>query len=379
VWRSSSYLVVVYTRCLRCDKSLGTNSEIPHLRVGRKIAFDTTRGRLWVICSRCGQWNLTPFEGRWEALEECDRLAAGAEARSAGQDAGLAQTTSGLELLRVGGMRGSDIANRRYGLRIQRRQERQLWTLMPLLALAVPAGVGAWRISGAGVAGVYSSMITAALALSFWRRPPRPWMTFVDDEGQRHVLWPWQLSQVRLERVARERPVLVVPRMRDELRLTGRKAAAVLASLLPKFNGTDCATIALPAVLARVANAEKAATRAPRTPGRAERRRRRASGQPLVPPPPRQRAWEHLAYDVPVHAVSTALPEYRLALEIAVTEEMEQAALESRAEALTEEWRDEEEVGAISDDLLLPDSVVERLRLLRKKSGEDPTSGRQGC
>src|SRR5688572_21345683 len=69
------YLRGVYHTCLRCDRSLGANTELPHLRVGRKIAFDTRRGRLWVICSRCGQWNLTPLEERWEALEECERLA----------------------------------------------------------------------------------------------------------------------------------------------------------------------------------------------------------------------------------------------------------------------------------------------------------------
>jgi hypothetical protein len=357
---------MVYTRCLRCNRSLGSNMEIPHLRVGRKFAFDTTRGRLWVICPTCGQWNLTPLEERWEALAECDRLAGGAEARSGGKDAALAQTTSGLELLRVGGMSDADIANRRYGLRIQNRQQRRLLVLMPLLALAVPAGVGAWRMSGAAIAGVYSSTLTAVLAFSFWRRPPRPWLTFVDDERRRHILWPWQLPQVRLERSAQERPVLVVPRTRGDLRLTGRRAAAVLASLLPKLNGADCTTVALSGVLARVADAEKAARPPVRMPGRAERRRRRASGQTPGAPPPRQRSWEHLVHDIPVHAVATALPDYRLALEMAVTEAMEQAALESRTEALVEQWQDEEEIGAISDDLLLPDSVVERLRTMRE-------------
>ena len=111
----------MYSTCLRCDRSLGTNSEIPHLSVGRRIAFDVDRGRLWVICTQCGQWNLTPLEERWEALAECEQLARSAEARSGGTDAALTQTTSGLELLRVGGMSDADIANWRYGRRIHDR------------------------------------------------------------------------------------------------------------------------------------------------------------------------------------------------------------------------------------------------------------------
>ena len=57
----------------------------------------------------------------------------------------------------------------------------------------------------------------------------------------------------------------------------------------------------------------------------------------------------------------------RLALEMAVTEELEQQQLTERSVTLAEEWRDEEEIGAISDDLLLPDDVRKRLDELRRK------------
>jgi hypothetical protein len=65
----------MYTSCLRCDRALGTNIELPHLRVGRRVAFDITSGRIWVICPACAQWNLVPADERWEALGECDRVA----------------------------------------------------------------------------------------------------------------------------------------------------------------------------------------------------------------------------------------------------------------------------------------------------------------
>jgi hypothetical protein len=54
----------VYATCLRCERALGTNAELPHLPVGRRVAFDAATGRLWVVCTRCGQWNLTPLEER---------------------------------------------------------------------------------------------------------------------------------------------------------------------------------------------------------------------------------------------------------------------------------------------------------------------------
>jgi hypothetical protein len=65
--------------------------------------------------------------------------------------------------------------------------------------------------------------------------------------------------------------------------------------------------------------------------------------------------------------LASALPQDRLALEMAVTEEVEQRALTERSETLAEEWRDEEEIGAIADDLLLPDGVRTRLDELRRK------------
>jgi hypothetical protein len=334
--------------------------------VGRKLAFDTTRSRLWVICPRCGQWNLTPLEERWEALAECEQIAADAEARAGGAALGLAQTASGLELLRVGGMSGADIANWRYGRRIAARQQRMLWALMPLAALAIELGVGAWRLGGSAFVGVYSSALAGALLFRLWLEPPRLWLRITDGDGEPCVLWRWQLQHVRIERAAPdEAPVVVVPRIRGELRFTGTRAAAVLASLLPKVNGPDCSAVALGSVLARVADAEKAAARPLKRAGRGQRRRERASGHPSATPE-RRCPWEHLVYDVPADWIASSIPEYRLALEMAVTEEVEQVELRARAEALTEEWREEEEVGAISDDLLLPESITERLRAMRE-------------
>ena len=64
----------MYSTCIFCHSSLGANEAIEHFPVGRRLAFDAARGRLWVVCRSCERWNLTPLEERWEAIEECERL-----------------------------------------------------------------------------------------------------------------------------------------------------------------------------------------------------------------------------------------------------------------------------------------------------------------
>jgi uncharacterized protein with PIN domain len=55
----------VFTTCLFCHAALGANRELEAFQVGRRLAFDPERGRLWVVCSHCARWNLTPLEIRW--------------------------------------------------------------------------------------------------------------------------------------------------------------------------------------------------------------------------------------------------------------------------------------------------------------------------
>ena len=72
----------MYSTCLFCHAGLGANELVEHFPVGRRLAFDPERGRLWVVCKRCTRWNLTPLEERWEAIEECERLFAATPLRA---------------------------------------------------------------------------------------------------------------------------------------------------------------------------------------------------------------------------------------------------------------------------------------------------------
>ena len=360
----------MYRTCLRCDGSLGGNTEILHLPVGRKIAFDTRRGRLWVICTRCGQWNLTPLEERWEALEECERLATSAEVRASGTSAALAQTETGLELLRVGGMSDADIANWRYGRRIaQRNRSRLLW-LMPLEGVALSMGISMFLATRSALASAYATGVLALLLYFLWRRPPRLWDRFDDARGRRRTLWFWQRQMLRLDcsQARQTGPVLIVPRVFGELHLRGDDAVAALASLLPKLNHAECVSADVARAVRWVTSAEGSVRE--RMPVRlggvpqGKRRRKRETHATYIP----RRTWQQVVGGAPSLRLARADPEHRLALEMAVTEELEQRELGERTEQLAEEWKDEEEIGAISDDLLLPDGVRRRFAKLRKTS-----------
>src|SRR5262245_21477235 len=63
----------MYSTCLFCNSELGRNEALEVFPVGRRLAFDARKGRLWVVCRKCERWNLTPLEERWEAIEQAER------------------------------------------------------------------------------------------------------------------------------------------------------------------------------------------------------------------------------------------------------------------------------------------------------------------
>src|SRR3712207_1886227 len=105
----------MYHHCLFCQSDLGSNEAVEHFPIGRRLAFDAAKGRLWVVCSQCTRWNLTPVEERWEAIEECERLYRAERLRAQTENIGLARIREGLELIRVGRPLRPEFAAWRYG------------------------------------------------------------------------------------------------------------------------------------------------------------------------------------------------------------------------------------------------------------------------
>lgn len=54
----------VYSTCIFCNGRLGTNEVVEEFPVGRRVAYDPGKGRLWALCPSCRQWNLSPLETR---------------------------------------------------------------------------------------------------------------------------------------------------------------------------------------------------------------------------------------------------------------------------------------------------------------------------
>jgi hypothetical protein len=160
-----------------------------------------------------------------------------------------------------------------------------------------------------------------------------------------------------------------VPTNKETRRLTGRCAAEFLAGLLHKLNGADCIGVSIRAAVLEVARAErKARRRAQRMAQQAHKRRRTREAPPLV----RLSAWEWLLADAPYRYLSEVSPLHRLALEMAVTEELERGKLESDAESASVEWNDQEQIAAIADDLLVPEAILYRIEQAKSERKPNP-------
>ena len=117
---------VGYVECLFCDAPLGRNTVLATLSVGRRIAFDAEKGRLWVVCRGCERWNLTPLGKRWEAVEDAERRFRATRLRVSTDNVGMARLPEGLALVRIGRPRRPEVAAWRYGDQFGRRRRRAI-------------------------------------------------------------------------------------------------------------------------------------------------------------------------------------------------------------------------------------------------------------
>src|ERR687894_3656 len=153
----------MYHTCLFCHGDLGANESVEHFPVGRRLAFDAAKGRLWVVCPRCARWNLTPLEERWEAIEQCQRLYRGTRLRVSTDNVGLTRLRDGLELVRIGEPLRPELAVWRYGDQFGRRRRRNLLRAGAGL-VAVGTIVAGGAAMGIGVGGAWYGLYQ----LSHW-------------------------------------------------------------------------------------------------------------------------------------------------------------------------------------------------------------------
>ncbi|MET0396498.1 MAG: hypothetical protein ABW277_06730 [Longimicrobiaceae bacterium] len=350
----------MYSTCIFCRGPLGANREVEHFPVGRRLAFDAARGRLWVVCPRCARWNLTPLEERWEAVEECERAFRGTRIRASTGSVGLARLRGGVELVRVGEPRRGEMAVWRYGGRFAARRVREAARdAVRGAAGAVLAGAGlaAWILPrallvpllGPGEADARDPDGLDAAAVDRWMGlDPAEVLARVE------TVRPYP-RELRVRRGDLER-VRVLPA--DGARPWGlRVSSADGTAELAGEEALRAARLLLPAVNRRGAG-ERHVRRAVDLLDGADDAAGFFARAPVLDPA--------LGFPLPVVELDPAV---RLALEMAAHEEAERRAMRGELAALEREWRDAERIAAIADRLAVPAGVERRLRGARRAGG----------
>jgi hypothetical protein len=323
----------MYSTCLFCNRALGENTVLEDFPVGRRVAFDAEKGRLWVVCRRCERWNLSPIEERWEAIEAAERVFRETRMRVSTENIGLARHAEGLELVRVGRPMRPEFAAWRYGDQFGRRRKR-----------AILIGAGATAVIGTvAVAGMVTGVVSAALAgqagnlVNLWNA--RTVIKLPTADGDVLKLNRLDLAKAKL-RQEEDHWSLVLRKKKAERVFTGPEAERVAGLIMPHINAGG----------ARSSVVQDAVREIERGGGP------HAYMDRLVRNPPLSAKALRKGDDGAPHIAKLPTPA-RLALEMALHEEQERRALEGELKGLEIAWQAAEEVAAISDDLLLSDDV----------------------
>jgi hypothetical protein len=389
----------MYSTCLFCNVALGTNDQIPTFPVGRRLAFDPARGRLWVICTRCGRWNLSPLEERWESIDECERLFRGTRLRYSTDNIGLAHIGDHLELVRIGPALLPEIASWRYGARLERYAPRSNGTqngARQVVGAVVRQGTSLQRWVARKAASALAGYATtvglsdeALLRLRTFRRANAVLARTMDEAGRPIVIRYSHLGAAELIRPDRDQPWrLVVHHDGGRATLAEasglRTAGKMLATLnfgvasnaqvhhaISKLDQAGdregyfsrVASLAMRTQWGRVPNAPDEGFIEPAAGSFAERIALQLANRSF---------WGRGGTGSEETTALFRLPAVdRLALEMASNEDIERRALAGELAALAAAWREAEEIAHISDELFADEVLEEFKRRYSERSGRD--------
>src|SRR3989449_6520589 len=149
----------MYTTCAFCSGKLDGDGGPSGLGVGRRLAFDEWKGRLWVICPKCSRWNLAPLEERWEKVEALGRAAREGRVAAATAQVALIRWRA-YDLVQVGKPPRLEFATWRYGERLKARRREQMKFVLPLTVAALGVAVAVNVAAGGSFGGVGLDMPT---------------------------------------------------------------------------------------------------------------------------------------------------------------------------------------------------------------------------
>ena len=338
----------VYSACLFCHSGLGRNDVIEALDIGRRLAFDPLKGRLWVVCTDCGRWNLTPFEERWEAVEECERMFRSTRLRVATDNVGLAQPRWGFELVRIGKALLPEIAAWRYGSKLLTRHT-------SMAAYAQSLGI---------------SHKTVMRLRTIPRR--HEVLARIHHDNTRVTVRYAHLPDAQLYRPDRDEVWrLQVRHDRGISMLEGREAMKAARTLLTALNDGKAPESMVRAAVAKLDEAGNTQNffgrisalalstswgrrpALPRTTGSASDAGAQSLAERLIVRLTTRSFWSRGGTGSEERTPLHWIPDVdRLALEMAANEDAERKALAGELEQLEEAWREAEEIAAIADHLL---------------------------
>ena len=340
----------MYCACIFCSAKLGANESIERFPVGRTLAFDAAKGRLWAVCPKCARWNLAPIEERWEAIDDAERLFRDTRLRAQSENVGLAKLRDGTRLIRVGKALRGELALWRYGAGLLRRRRLDLsiralgyvgyaaWGFGP-----IGGAVGGLTVLGHGLRDLSrqwsgSRLMAKLSAMEAGDGKPaaikrKHIVGATLGKGQEGGL---RLKLAGIERAGQEpdESGYFFKETRRDVVLQGPVAERVLARGMAYLNAKGAPRSTLDDAVSAIARAEKSGGYV-----------RRAAG------------WGMVLGETPRD------PAEPVALEMALHEEQERRAMDGELAELEAMWREAEEIAAIADalpGLPQPDSGVPR-------------------
>ena len=331
----------MYATCAFCNGKFDGDGGPSGLGVGRRLAFDEWRGRLWVICPKCARWNLTPLDDRLERIDALARAARAGQLVAATAQVALLRWQR-YDLVRVGQPPRVELAPWRYGERLRARQRERAKVVIPLTLAAVGLGIAA-NVAAGGSLGVFAWNLHSLADWTYLKIVGNRRVTFVEPPICERC---GTVMQLRAKHVQHARLVadtkadlavlLSCPRCHQEgAMLSGQDAAQVLRPGLAYLNVRRSSR----------RRAEEAARVVDQ------------SGGP-----------DRLIQDIARRELTlrSLRAERQLALEMAVDEQAEVQELERQ-------WREAEEIAEIADGTLSSSpQLEEELRRLKRKAGDQP-------
>ena len=279
--------------------------------IGRRVAFDAGKGRLWVICCACVKWNLVPFDSRLETIDFCERLFRETRTRYSTDNIGLARHREGLEMIRIGPALRPEFAAWRYGDRFSVRRGRSILASMFGVHRRYSVMARIVRADGSEPLTLSQGDINR-VRIQHIEGPPGNWGLNVPERTGVRGTW--------------FRPTYV-----GHLLLTGAEAALALSQMLPVISGAAGSRHQVSNAVAMVEAHPSLESLIPRT----------------------TQVWTLSRNDHDMGELGELGAEPRLALEMLANEDAERRWFEGELKLLERQWRDAEAVAAIADRLAL--------------------------